>query len=117
MAGSWRHKRKIKTGACHGNPACPNPAGKSYYCPRHRAMYRKGQNARRAVRRQLGLCIFCSAPADPGYTRCSRHRTASAALNQRVRDAKAAQRGWKLVRVPITREAADGQSRRAGRTR
>jgi hypothetical protein len=111
MAGNWRKYKKIPPGSCNGNPACPNKTGGHHYCPRHRAMYRRAQNARRAMRRQMGLCIFCLDPADPGYTRCTRHRVDAAAAHQRMRDSKAAKRGWKLVRVPIAPEVTDGQRR------
>ena len=114
MAGSWRKKRPIAPGRCTVNPGCPNATDGRHACPRHLAMYRTAQNARRAIRRQLGLCLFCLDPAEPGYTRCTRHRLDSAAVHQKARDAKAAKRGWKLVRVPITREAADGQRRARG---
>ena len=62
---------------------------------------RVGQNARRALRRQLGLCIFCIEKARPGYTRCQKHLDKILADQRNVRARQQKARGWKIMRVKV----------------
>jgi len=97
-SAAWRTK---PTWQCQYTTGCKEPRGTFYYCPKHRAHWNKGQNATRGLRRQLGFCIYCTAPALHGYRRCQQHldlarRNALAYVEKRKKA-----RGWKLVRVKI----------------
>lgn len=106
-----RPKAKKRHGACNFTTYCEIPAGNSFYCPRHKALYRKSQNKCRALRRLLGFCIFCHEKAQPGYTRCRRHLAYAIEATQRARDRQALKRGWRTIRVPVKEGDANGGAR------
>ena len=95
----WLSKKP--TGECHYTSYCKRSAGTGYYCPKHRAVFRKSQNATRGLRRRLGFCEYCLSRAEPGLSKCRRHLAETSAACQRWRDKLVKRRGWKVVRVKI----------------
>jgi hypothetical protein len=70
-------------------------------CLMHYKLKISAWNKRSQYRKQIGFCGQCKLFAEPGRSRCTKHRLAQVKSNGKRVAAAAIARGWKLARVPV----------------